>query len=415
MDISEKDLAKFDGEYVEVRHSSRVHHELKTQCGDDIQKKTEEGISLRIIDDGKLTYSYSSDISSLIEKSNSLSCIPVESFTLPQPSIHYEDPPQPLDLPICEVKELMEVFTTIKSVKARLESLTTYEHIMNNEGTDVTHGTTKLFIRVFLTPTEQVTLSYPVGYPGDDITRSLDQLSALDFSSFTECHTLPSGTYDLVISPQVTGVLFHEIAHNFEGVLPHMRIPDFISVIDHPRAERLGGYNYDSEGCEASQTVLVSKGIIEHCLTSTTVPGTVPPTGNARASSFDVHPIPRQSNLEVDAHDRTCSEDELMEISHNGVYIAQVGGGSAYPGGIIYFNDLVAYRIENGALSHPVKNILLGGNLEDIIGNIHYMGKDHTVVPSVCWKDNQRLYVTTKAPSSLIKNISLVSHTSKTS
>ena len=406
-------LRKIKGEYVEVRHSTVVWNDLKTQLGNRIQRQCKEGVSLRVVDKGCLKVAHSSDCESesIVHLIKEADTHPVLNYTPADAVQHHEEQPEPIDLPIELVKTILDRFNTFEKAGARLESLTTYEHISTNLGTDIYCGTSKLFIRLFLTPQEGITLVYSFGYPGEDIIKNLAQVE-LELSTFAECHSIPSGRYTVVFSPQVTGMIFHEIAHSFEGEVPHLpEIPAFISVSDHPEAEQLGGYTYDSEGSKASPTVLIDCGVPSHCLTSVFEPGDRKLTGNGRASSFEVPPIPRQSNLCVNAKTK-CTEEELLEMAGDGIYIAQVGEGSAFPGNITYFTNTVCYRIEHSELKEPLKGISFGGNLMDMINNIQYMGGIPEIEPTVCWKSKQRLFMTTTAPSSLVKDISLSCHTS---
>jgi predicted Zn-dependent protease len=405
-------LEKMQGEYVEVRHSTVIWNDLKTQLGNQIQREYKEGVSLRLVDKGCLKSAHSPDFESIVHLVHQADSHPVMNYTPAEVAKHHEEQPEPVDLPIELVQTVLNRFSTFESAGARLESLITYEHISTNLGTDIYCGTSKLFIRLFLTPQEGITLVYSFGYPGEDVIKKLEQVEQLELNKFSECHSIPSGPYTVVFSPQVTGMIFHEIAHSFEGDVPQFpEIPAFISVSDHPEAERLGGYAYDSEGTKASPTVLIDHGVPSHCLTSVFQPGDRTLTGNGRASSFDVSPIPRQSNLEVNA-DTTSTEEELLEMAGDGIYIAQVGEGSTFPGNITYFTNTVCYRIEKGELKEPLKGISFGGNLTDMVKSIQYMGGIPKVEPTVCWKNKQRLFMTTTAPSSFVKDIPLSCHSS---
>jgi predicted Zn-dependent protease len=339
---------------------------------------------------------------------------PVSSYTPVDPTHHYEKEPEPIELPVEIVRNILETFKSTK-VGAFLESLTVYEHVVTNLGTDVYCGSSKLFARIFITPVPGITIVYSFGFPGENVIKHLEQLEELDLRRFSQWDTITSGQYDVVLSPQVTGMLFHEISHSFEGSCPEMPgFPSHISVLDHPEAERLGGYHYDSEGCKASQTVLVDKGVVQGCLASVFEPGSTPPTGNGRAA-FNVQPLPRQSNLEVNIHTKQCTEEELLKMVKDGIYIAQVGRGSAFSGGITYFSNTVSYRIKKGECSALLKNVSFGGNLLDMVKSIQFMGCNEKVEPAVCWKNHQRLFVTTKAPSSLIRGMPLLCYTSSRS
>lgn len=411
MEISESILQKIRGNYVEARHSSVIYQDLRTQEGKEVQKEFKEGLFVRVVDRNRVKMAHSPGMEAL-DRIQSAKWHPVSTYTPPEPAHYTEEPPQPVELPVESVTSVVEFFKDIPAW-ARLESLTVYEHIITNRGTNVCCGNSKLFVRIFLTPVQGITLVYSFGYPGQDISKNLELLEECNVHKFSQWSAIDSGQYDVVLSPQVTGMLFHEVAHSFEGSHPAIQLPASISISDHPEAQRLGGYTYDSEGCRASETVLVAKGEIQGGLASVFEPGDTPPTGNGRASSFDFEPIPRQSNLEVTGGH--SSEEELLEMVKNGVYIAQVGEGSTFPGGITYFANTVSYRIENGEKAELLKNINFGGNLLDIINNIEAMGSNEKVEPTVCWKNHQRLFVTTKAPSCLIRELPLVCHTSSKS
>ena len=413
MEISDKDLQNIHGEYVEMRHSSQVYYNVRTGPGDKIQKDYKEGFSVRVVDGKRLKTAHGVEPTFLSEI-RSAKGVPVTVYTPPDPEQHYEDCPEPIELPVEEVKSILDQFTHTKSVQARLESLTAYEHIVTNRGTDVYCGNSKLLIRVFVTPVQGMTLTYSFGYPGVNVIKEMEHMEGPDMSKFSHLKSIPSGKYDVVLSPQATGVIFHELAHLFEGSLPKMEVPSFISVSDNPEAEGLGGYLYDSEGCKASHTLLIEKGTPKRCLASIFEPGTILPTGNGRASAFDVEPIPRQTNLRVDSHTQ-CTEEELLEMVGNGVYIAQVGEGTAFPGGITYFYNTVAHHIEKGKCKEALKNVGFGGNLREMVNSIEHMGGTSTMEPIVCWKNKQRLFVSVQAPSSLVRGVRLSCQTSSKS
>lgn len=414
MEIPENIVRRIEGEYVEIRYFSMTYRDLKTRLG-KVEETDKEGISVRVVDKGRLKVAFSTAPEQLEDRVQSAPWIPVSAYTPCDPLQYAGKTPEPLKLPVEKVKNVLESLKGLESAEARLESIAVHEHILTNGGTDVRHGNSKMLVRFFLKPAKGSTHVYSFGYPGDSDIDSdvLELLKGRDLKT-SNCHVLSPGTYDVVLSPQVTGMLFHEIAHAFEGSLPEIPFLSTITMIENPCAERLGGYIYDSEGCKSSQTYLIDKGTVQGCLASVFEPGTVYPTGNGRASSFDVQPMPRQSNLEVYSQEEQLTEEELLEAVTTGVYIAQVGEGSTFPGNITYFDNAVAYRIEKGECTEPLRGISFGGNPLTMAAKIENMGKNQKVEPAVCWKNKQRLFITTKAPSSLMRGVSLTSCTART-
>ena len=409
-DISWKSLQKIDGEYVEARYSSVMYKDFDTDTN-EIKDTTREGIFLRVVDKNRLKSAHTGAGRTLDEMLGSTPWTPIASYSLPPSFTHEEPPPEPIELPVDLILDTLRDLPC-DCVKARLESLTVYEHICTNYGTDIYHGNSCLFVRIFVTPIPGLTVVYFFAYPGEDIKKKIDSLY-FEVQQFRDYYPLSSGKYDVVLSSHVSGMIFHELLHSFEGTIPHLKFPSFLSVSDNPAAERLGGYTFDAEGCKASCTSLVDKGVIKGCLTSIFYPGYRKPTGNARASFFDVEPIPRQSNIEVDIDAGHHTEEELLEMVGDGIYIDQIGQGSVFPGNITYFENNVSYHIEKGEIHEPVLGVAFGGDLHHLVNTIQSAGRNYTVYPTVCWKKNQRLFTTMRAPSILIKGMPL--HTSSKS
>lgn len=408
INISEEKLQKIKGEYVEARCSSVIYHDLNTQKSNEIQSICKEGLSIRIVDNGRLKVAYADKGDTLNKVIQSAEWKPISGYTPVDPVRYHEKPSEHIELPVEAVYTILETLNNAESVEARLESLTSYEHICTSSGTDVWYGNSKLFVRIFLTPIKGFTIVYSFGYPGENVTKALERLEEIDMHQFSNSRLITPERYDVVLSPHATGMIFHEIVHLFEGSVPGVPgFPAYVTISDDPTGKKLGSYKFDSEGCKTAHHTLVKDGVIQGCLASIFEPGTRSPTGNARASSFDVQPIPRQSNIEVKIQSEQYTKDELLEIVKNGVYIDQIGQASIFPGNIVYFANTISYHIEKGEIQEPLLNINFGGNLMDIITSIQCAAPTHRVIPSVCWKKYQRLFTTTKAPFSLIEGMPL--------
>jgi len=403
IDISQESLLKIQGEYVEARSSSVIYKDFRTEPN-ECKSFTKKGVSLRIIDRNRLKSVHTDKLRSFDEILAHAPWVPIASYSLPSPITGEESPPEPLQLPVGLVTDILKNFSC--HVTARLESLTVYEHICTNHGTDIYHGQSTLFVRIFETLMPGLTLVHFFSYPGESIKQKLESLD-FHMNTFTDHTSLRPGMYDVVLSPHVTGMIFHEILHSFEGTEPTLKYPSFVSISDNPAAERLGGYAFDAEGCRASRTSLICNGEVTGCLTSILHPGDRNPTGNARSSFFDTEPIPRQSNIEVDINAGGLTEEELFETVGNGIYIDQIGQGSAFPGHITYFENMVSYCIEEGEVRNPVLGVAFGGNLPQVVNTIQYSGRHYETYPTVCWKDNQRLFTTMRAPPVLVRKMPL--------
>lgn len=288
-DISRKELDRIRGEYKEARYSSVEYYNFDTQKNNNIKKSYKEGFFVRTIDGNHAKQIYSNKKKNIDSLLQSTDCNSISKYTPVDPITYYEERSEPLDLPVEIVKNILDTFRNIESVEARMESLTVYEHICTSLGVDVYHGNSKLLVRVFLTPIKGFTIVYSFGYPGQDVTKELERLEDLELSQFSEYHSATSNNFDVVLSPQVTGMIFHEVVHLFEGAIPYtLQFPANVSISDNPKAKKLGGYSFDSEGCKASHCNIVEKGTVQNCLASIFEPGDRAPTGNARASVMTI-------------------------------------------------------------------------------------------------------------------------------
>lgn len=125
--------------------------------------------------------------------------------------------------------------------------------------------------------------------------------------------------------------------------------------------------NSDGEGVASQRTPLIENGILKNFLYDiyTAKKGGVEPTGNGMRSSYGDVPTVGLSNLILDF-------DDVKEISeiHNGVLITDVlGAHTANPiSGDFSVEAMNAFKIENGELKHPIKKAMLSGNIFKAMG-----------------------------------------------
>jgi len=123
----------------------------------------------------------------------------------------------------------------------------------------------------------------------------------------------------------------------------------------------------DGEGISSQRTPLIEKGILKNFLYDiyTAKKGGVEPTGNGMRSSYGDVPAVSLSNLVLDFGD-------VKEIStiDDGVLITDVlGAHTANPiSGDFSVEAMNAFKIENGELKHPIKKAMLSGNIFQALG-----------------------------------------------
>jgi len=123
----------------------------------------------------------------------------------------------------------------------------------------------------------------------------------------------------------------------------------------------------DGEGVPSQKTPLIEKGILKNFLYDiyTAKKGNVKPTGNGMRASYGDMPSVGLSNFILDF-------DDIKEISDikNGVLVTDVlGAHTANPiSGDFSVEAMNTFKIENGEVSHPVKKAMLSGNIFHAMG-----------------------------------------------
>ncbi|HYM79838.1 MAG TPA: metallopeptidase TldD-related protein [Candidatus Limnocylindria bacterium] len=204
-------------------------------------------------------------------------------------------------------------------------------------------------------------------------------------------HDPEAGAYPVVVSPGWGGVMVHEcFGHSMEGdtIRKHTSIratqmgqhvaSKGVTIVDSGLVPySRGSFRVDDEGTPSQRTVLVEDGVLVGYLWDW-LNGRLtghPPTGNGRRNSYRDYPLCRMTNTYIEAGPHR-PEDLIASVSR-GLYCKSLGGGSVNPAdGNFSFQVTEAYQIENGKLTHPVRNATLAGNGNDAMLKIDAVAND---------------------------------------
>jgi TldD protein len=184
--------------------------------------------------------------------------------------------------------------------------------------------------------------------------------------------------------------------------------PDFLNVIDDGTLEGENGHtSYDDEGVKGNKTFLIKEGILVGRLHSRETAGRMneQPSGNARAIDFAFRPIVRMTNTYIDKGEFSCRE--LFGRVKNGIYACGFIGGMTDLERFT-FSSAYAYKIENGRITTPLRDVILSGNVFETLNNITMIGNDLTLFGGLggCGKGGQSpLPVTDGSPHILITKV----------
>ena len=219
-------------------------------------------------------------------------------------------------------------------------------------------------------------------------------------------HEPEAGSYPVVVCNGWGGVMVHEcFGHSMEGDTIRKRTSIRASQLGQPVAApgvtivdsglvpwSRGSFRVDDEATPAQRTVLVRDGILVGYLwdrLNATLTGNRA-TGNGRRASYRDYPLCRMTNTWIEPGPHAA--DALIGEVEHGLYCKKLGGGSVNPAdGNFSFQVTEAWQIEDGRLTHPVRNATLTGNGNDAMLRIDGVGSDLAIdgTTGSCGKDGQ--------------------------
>ena len=223
-----------------------------------------------------------------------------------------------------------------------------------------------------------------------------------------EAKPAPREELDLVLGPEVTGIICHEsCGHPQEAdrilgreaaqagesyvkpdMIGHRIGTEAVTIVDDPTIPNsYGFYEYDEEGVRASRRTLIKKGIIAGFLQNRETAAELGASSNgaARAVSYDREPIIRMANTFMLPGD--CTDEELIEDVKKGVFVKTFMEwniddrryNQRYVG-------LEAYLIENGEITSSVRNPVLEITTPGLYGSVDAVGKTVEYEAATCGK-----------------------------
>jgi TldD protein len=218
----------------------------------------------------------------------------------------------------------------------------------------------------------------------------------------------PSGELPVVLAGGSGGILFHEACgHGLEAdhivkdasvytgkIGQRVASPMVTLVDDGTVGSEWGTFAVDDEGRPAQRNVLIQDGILTDYLWDylrARKEGRVS-SGNGRRQSYRDLPMVRMTNTfllpgEDDA-------DEIVAQTPRGVYVAKLGGGQVNTTtGDFVFGMTMAYLIEDGKITEPLRDANLIGNGPEILRRIDAVATDFSMTPGTCGKDGQSVPV----------------------
>ncbi|RLF65175.1 MAG: TldD/PmbA family protein, partial [Thermoplasmata archaeon] len=317
----------------------------------------------------------------------------------------------------------------VKSVRIRYRDREGRKYLMTSEGTEIAHDTDYVWRYVWVSG-KMGEKSQGVRDERGDSWRGFKVLEVeygpekvaevliKRLYGQLEGRVVNPGTYDIVVAPEVVGVIAHEaLGHLVEadltmsGALANKLgqkiAPDYINIVDDGRLENgFGTELYDDEGVPTRRVEIVKNGILMEVLTNREYAHkfNLELTGNARAEDYTYPPIIRMRNTFFLPGD--YSKDELFEGIKEGLYIVSFMGGEADLSSSFHVGVQEAYYIKNGEISRPVYVGAITGVALEWLWKIDALANDLDFETGRCGKGQEAL-VSSGGPHIRVRGVKL--------
>ncbi len=242
----------------------------------------------------------------------------------------------------------------------------------------------------------------------------------------------PVGCMDVIVAPEVTGIMVHESAgHPYEAdrifgreaaqagesfinekMIGQEIGNEIVNVVDDSTIPNTNGFFlYDNEGVESQRKYLIKSGKINeflHNRATASEMGLEKSNGSSRATQYDLETIVRMSNTFLLPGD--CSEEELIEEVKKGIYLKNFMEWNIDDKRLNQrYVGAEAYLIEDGKLTSQIVNPSIEITTPQLWKSVENIANNTELHSGTCGKGEpmQGIPVTFGGPSMKLKNISV--------
>lgn len=230
----------------------------------------------------------------------------------------------------------------------------------------------------------------------------------------------PKGRTAAVLDPEMTGTFAHEVVGHaseadsitskesiFTNEYGNIVGNKLVNIVDDPTAPYFGEYSYDDEGVKGRKTDIIKNGKLVGFMNSRETAQELGQelNGHARAENYENQPIVRMSNTFFVSGD--SKTEDVFDVK-DGIYVKGSLGGSVdiFSGGFM-FKAKEGNRIKNGEVGELLRDVVITGNIREVLSNIEIVGNDFATNPGICGKGGQRAPVEDGGPHIRVSNLTI--------
>ncbi len=282
----------------------------------------------------------------------------------------------------------------------KLSGILSETAILNSNGIGVSETETVVmgYVDVIIKEGERVSTAYDY-----DVSRSLDldpssigRNAARLARSSLEAEATFEQTSDVLLGPNAFGDLLESTflaainsdnvqkgRSGLAGKVGHRIAAEGLTILDDGLLEGgLGTGVSDDEGVPSQTTTVLDDGVLKTFIYDTYTAGKEgrESTGNAVRGSYGMPPQVGPRNVRFE-----YPRSDVIRDTDRGLYVHSIiGAHTANPiSGDFSVECRNAFVVENGAKTKPIKSMMIGGNIFDLLKKVDGMGRDDKQVGSV--------------------------------
>lgn len=418
--------------YADLRVETQEEQKIQVQDGDlrTLVAGEETGFGLRVLVDGAWGFASSNDLSGRSwnravddavrlaraasgrkEKVSLADADPVKA------RVHWKPKQDPRGVAVEEKRELLADMDKTVRARPEIRNVTTaYSETLlsksfwNTDGSAIEWSLARTVAQVHFTAKRNGDLAGRStrvgGTRGWELFRIEDPIAKAEEAADAAVRQLgaPSakgGRQTVVIDPELAGVFAHEaVGHASEADLVAAEESCFkgrvgerlgiegLHIHDDSTLEgAFGSLPFDDNGVPGQDKQILRDGVLVGYLCDRERAATfgMRPNGASRAQDFQSRPLVRMSNTLIDAGEH--AEEEVLDVKE-GIFCKGSRGGQVDTArGTFLFHAQDAWRIEDGELTTPLRDVSLTGDILNTLHNIDALGNEQRLGdPGYCGK-----------------------------
>jgi len=403
--------AKFD--QAEVYRIEMESHPVSFEANrlKEIMRRDTSGVALRVIDDGRIGFTSTTDASresELVDRAATLAPFGSEAlFEFPAPSeyptVDIVDAKIPavsqqsmIDVGQGLIERLMDEWPELLC-DARIGWSTGRGRIMNSAGIDAEYEQTSYYCSLgaqLIRGTDMLNVWTGFGsshlFGEVELDRLLQTVRrSLRWSKETAQATANKGDLPVIFTPRGVGAtMIHPLLSGFNGKnvangssplgdrWGEKIVDERITIFDDPLISGASGSRpFDDEGVASRRHALIENGVAGGPLLDLQTAGQLGKTSTGAAGrGLASTPSPGTSVIDI-AHGDTDFEDMITGIKEGLIVEELLGAGQGNElGGDFRANVSLGYKIENGEIVGRVKDTMISGNVYKVLSQVEQVG-----------------------------------------